>query len=575
MSFVGRLVTGMVAVLLATVLVLGWSADALLRARLEGDIRSSLERDARLVEQALPPDTTLWQATVHRLGGITGLRITIIDPTGRLRAESELAGDSLNRIENHLGRPEVQQALQNGVGSDRRLSRTVGRPLMYVALRSGVGFVRVAAGLEQVDAVVRRAQRAVLLASIVALVLGLAVAVPVARSFARPLTELSASARAIAAGELPRFPHAGVPDIDDLVSALREMHEELDRRFAELRREQAESATLVEAMIEGVVATDARGRIVTANAAARRLLGYGGDQPMPDLRQLFHPKPARAMVDAVLSGQSVVDQELEIDGSMVLANARPLPAGGAVLVLHDVSDLRRLETMRRDFVANVSHELKTPLTSIAGYAETLVGETPDAPTTRRFLEVILGNARRMHRLVDDLLDLSRIESGGWLPAPESVDIGDTAAEVLESFADRARAGGVTLQVEVPPDAPPLVADPQAVRQILTNLIDNALRYTPSGGRVAIASRHDHGDTVIEVRDTGSGIPAEHLPRLFERFYRVDASRSRAEGGTGLGLAIVKHLVEAHGGSCTAESTLGQGTVIRIRIPDPAPEELPA
>ncbi len=575
MSFVGRLVTGMVAVLLATVLVLGWSADALLRDRLEADIRSSLERDARLVEQALPPDTALWQATVHRLGGITGLRITVIDPTGRVRAESELAGDSLNRIENHLGRPEVQQALQNGVGSDRRLSRTVGRPLMYVALRSSVGFVRVAAGLEQVDAVVSRAQRAVLLASIVALVLGLAVAVPVARSFARPLTELSASARAIAAGELPRFPHAGVPDIDDLVSALREMHEELDRRFAELRREQAESATLVEAMIEGVVATNARGRIVTANAAARRLLGYGGDQPMPDLRQLFHPKPARAMVDAVLSGQSVVDQELEIDGSMVLANARPLPAGGAVLVLHDVSDLRRLETMRRDFVANVSHELKTPLTSIAGYAETLVGETPDAPTTRRFLEVILGNARRMHRLVDDLLDLSRIESGGWLPAPESVDVGDTAAEVLETFADRARAGGVTLQVAVPPGAPPLVADPQAVRQILTNLIDNALRYTPSGGRVAIASRHDHGDTVIEVRDTGSGIPAEHLPRLFERFYRVDASRSRAEGGTGLGLAIVKHLVEAHGGICTAESTLGQGTVIRIRIPDPAPEDIPA
>jgi signal transduction histidine kinase len=296
---------------------------------------------------------------------------------------------------------------------------------------------------------------------------------------------------------------------------------------------------------------------------------------MPDLRQLFHPKPARAMVDAVLSGQSVVDQELEIDGSMVLANARPLPAGGAVLVLHDVTDLRRLETMRRDFVANVSHELKTPLTSIAGYAETLVGETPDGPTTRRFLEVILGNARRMHRLVDDLLDLSRIESGGWLPAPESVDVADTAAEVLENFADRARAGGVTLQVEVPPDAAPLVADPQAVRQILTNLIDNALRYTPPGGRVSIASWRDHHDTMIEVRDTGSGIPAEHLPRLFERFYRVDASRSRAEGGTGLGLAIVKHLVEAHGGICTAESALGQGTVIRIRIPDPAPEDIPA
>ncbi len=567
MSFVGRLVAGMVAVLVATVLVLGWSADALLRQRLEEEIRVSLERDARLVAQTLPADTTAYQETIHRLGIITGLRLTYIDSTGRVRAESDLAGDSLSRIENHLNRPEVQQALQTGHGADRRISRTVGRPLLYVAVRSGSGFVRVATGLEQVDAIVSRAQRAVLLASLVALLLGLSVAVPVARSFAGPLTELAASARAIAAGESPRFPHAGVPDIDALVAALRQMHEELDHRFSELRREQAESATLVEAMIEGVLATDARGRIVTANTAARRLLGYSADQPLPDLRQLFHPKPARAAVDAVLGGTSVVDRELDLDGSTVLANARPLPSGGAVLVLHDVTDLRLLETMRRDFVANVSHELKTPLTSIAGYAETLVGDMPDPATTRKFLEVILGNARRMHRLVDDLLDLSRIESGGWVPEPEAVDLPDTAAEVFESFAERARAAGVILAVEVAPGATTLTADPQSIRQIMTNLVDNALRYTPSGGRVTVAGRREGRDLVLEVRDTGSGIPAEHLPRLFERFYRVDPSRSRAEGGTGLGLAIVKHLVEAHGGTCSAESLLGQGTVIRARFPD--------
>jgi len=312
-------------------------------------------------------------------------------------------------------------------------------------------------------------------------------------------------------------------------------------------------------MIEGVLATDARGRIVTANTAARRLLGYGPDQPLPDLRQLFHPKPARAAVDAVLSGTSVVDRELDLDGSTVLANARPLPSGGAVLVLHDVTDLRHLETMRRDFVANVSHELKTPLTSIAGYAETLVGDTPDPATTKRFLEVILGNARRMHRLV---------ESGGWEPEPESVDLADTAAEIFESFSARARATGVTLSVAVDPDAATLTADPQSIRQILTNLVDNALRYTPAGGRVTVAAHRDGRVTVLEVRDTGSGIPAEHLPRLFERFYRVDPSRSRADGGTGLGLAIVKHLVEAHGGTSSADSILGEGTVIRSRFPDP-------
>lgn len=567
MSFVGRLVAGMVAVLVVTILVLGYSADALLRTRLEEEIRVALERDAHLVEQALPADTAHYQETIHRLGQITGLRVTFIDSLGRVRAESELAGDSLSHIENHLSRPEVQQALQNGHGADRRTSRTVGRPLLYVAIRAPGGFVRVATGLEQVDAIVTRAQRAVLVASLVALLLGLTVAVLVARSFAEPLTELAASARAIAAGEPPHFPHAGVPDIDALVGALRQMHEELDRRFSELRREQAESATLVEAMIEGVLATDARGKIVTANTAARRLLGYGPEQPMPDLRQLFHPKPARAAVDAVLSGTSVVDRELDLDGSTILANARPLPSGGAVLVLHDITDLRHLETMRRDFVANVSHELKTPLTSIAGYAETLVGDTPDQATTRRFLEVILGNARRMHRLVDDLLDLSRIESGGWEPEVESVDLADTAAEIFESFAERARTIGVTMSVAVDPNAAVLMADPQSIRQVITNLVDNALRYTPAGGRVTVAAHREGSATILEVRDTGSGIPAEHLPRLFERFYRVDPSRSRADGGTGLGLAIVKHLVEAHGGTSSAESILGQGTTIRARFPD--------
>ena len=218
------------------------------------------------------------------------------------------------------------------------------------------------------------------------------------------------------------------------------MHRQLGDRFDELRREQAESAALVESMVEGVIAADGRGRIVTANLAARRLLGYDPGDTLPDLAELFRVKAAREVVDAVLQGRPVQDRQIEMDGRVFLVNARPLPAGGAVMVLHDLTEVRRLEAVRRDFVANVSHELKTPLTSISGYAETLLGDAADADTTRLFLGTILSNARRMQRLVDDLLDLSRIEAGRWQPTRSEVDVAAVARESWAALAGRADAG---------------------------------------------------------------------------------------------------------------------------------------
>jgi two-component system phosphate regulon sensor histidine kinase PhoR len=248
-------------------------------------------------------------------------------------------------------------------------------------------------------------------------------------------------------------------------------------------------------------------------------------------------------------------------------NARPLPSGGAVLVIHDLTELRRLEAVRRDFVANVSHELKTPLTSISGYAETLLADTPDPETTRRFLSTILDNARRMQRLVDDLLDLARIEAGRWQPEPEPVDVQETAREMWSELAERAAARGVQFEVDIAPGAGTVVVDADALRQVLTNLLDNSLRYTARGGRIVCRSRLEDSGVAISVADNGSGIAHEHIPRIFERFYRADHSRSREEGGTGLGLAIVKHLVEAHGGRVYAESERGVGTTVTCWFPD--------
>ena len=235
-----------------------------------------------------------------------------------------------------------------------------------------------------------------------------------------------------------------------------------------------------------------------------------------------------------------------------------------------VARVKASQLAQRDFVANVSHELKTPLTSIAGYAETLTHELPD-PSARRFAETILQNAQRMQHLVDDLLDLSRIESGGWQPLREAVDVEPAARDAWAPFAERAGAERIDFTVAVAEHAHTVPADPDALRQMLTNLFDNALRHTPAGGRITVSAALDRDGVILEVRDTGSGIPAEHLSRVFERFYRVDPGRSRDQGGTGLGLAIVKHLVEAHGGRVAVESRLGQGTTIRMRFPAPAPD----
>jgi signal transduction histidine kinase len=435
--------------------------------------------------------------------------------------------------------------------------------------------VRVAAGLDQVDEVVSRAQQAVAGAALLSLLIGSVLALAAGRSVAQPLVELGSAARAIADGASPRFPRSGIPEIDSLVQALRQMHRQLAERFDELRREQSETAALVESMVEGVLAADERGRIVTANDAARRLLGYGPADELPDLPELFRIKAAREVVHAVLDGSTIRDRELELDERVVLMNARPLPSGGAVVVIHDLTDVRRLEAMRRDFVANVSHELKTPLTSISGYAETVLTDSPDEETTGRFLTTILTNARRMQRLVDDLLDLARLEGGRWQPEQEPVDIAEVAADAWSALRNGSRGQNVEFSLDVPASAATVFADADALRQVLTNLLDNSLRYTPAGGRIVCRSAPDGAGVAVSVSDNGAGIVKEHLPRVFERFYRSDPSRSRDEGGTGLGLAIVKHLVEAHGGRVSASSERGVGTTITCWFPNAAVAQEPA
>ena len=542
------------------------AADVLLRRHLEQEIATELEREARLVAAFAPIDSTKWPEFAALAGARLSRRVTLIDPDGHVRGDTEFDRASLAQLQNHRDRPEVRAALDSvrGVGMNERLSASTNERQMYVAIRggpTGLAVVRVSTTLAIVDAQVHAVQRAVAVAGLVMLLAAWLLAWVLARALAWPLLRIADAATDIAAGRPAEFPDVRVPELAHQVDALRAMHHELERRFEDLRREREESRTLLEALSDGVLAADKRGIIVETNAAARRLLGYAETEPLPPLGELFHDRAHRALMREVLTGAVVEGRELDLGDRTVVFSARPLAEGGTLLVLSDVTDVRRLETIRRDFVANVSHELKTPLTAIAGYAETLAAESSDSQTTG-FSRTIVDNARRMQRLVDDLLDLSRIESGGWQPEPRKIAIDAAAREAWRPFAERASSRDVQLET----DSGSVNSDPEALRQVFTNLFDNALRHTPTGGRIRVSAQRAGHDTVVRVSDTGSGIGADHLPRIFERFYRVDPGRSRQEGGTGLGLAIVKHLVEAHGGRVEAESELGRGTTILLYFP---------
>ena len=322
---------------------------------------------------------------------------------------------------------------------------------------------------------------------------------------------------------------------------------------------------LTESLNEGVVAIDSRMRVVRINETGRQLLNLSEAVPFSSDR-LPHDRSLRDALDTALSGVDASPCEVRVGEYTLLLTTRPLPGGGAVLAFYDLTPTRRLEAVRRDFVANVSHELRTPITVIGGFLETLRDEQLSPELRAQFLDIMEASVRRMQRIVDDLLDLSRIESGGWLPDPIEMDTAALAAEIFAPLQHLADSKGLLLQTAIAAGAESIHADPTAARQILANLAENALRHTQNGSVTLVAS--PDGDGIwVGVRDTGTGIPAEHLSRVFERFYRADPARSREAGGTGLGLAIVRHLAEAHGGRVRAESTPGSGTTIEVWLPN--------
>ena len=524
-----------------------------------------LAGEARLVATEWRPDVDP-DSLADQAGVATGHRITLIDSTGHVVGDSEFDGPALQALENHATRPEVVAARQTGLGSIRRMSPSTGEEQLYVAVKAPRGTARVSVTTRAVEDIFASARSGVLVAGLISFLLAGILAVLFSRSVSKPIVDLSNVARSLAAGERKRHPPLAAPgEVGDLADAVHRLAEQLEARISALAAEQSVLSALVETLNEGVIAISPAHEVVRISETGRRLLSI--DRPVPFAVD-FLPRDAtlRNAIALALSGTATEPEELIMGDTTFSLTARPLVNGGAVVALFDLTPIRKLEAVRRDFVANVSHELRTPLTIIGGFAETL--QDPEIPAARRaeFAKTIFSNTQRMQRIVDELLDLSRIETGHWRPRPESIRIADLAAEVFARSAASAKSKSVTLDTSIDRDAETIVADRTALEQILINLVENALRHTGEGGRITIQTLAEADGVSLIVSDTGSGIPPEHLPRIFERFYRADSGRSREAGGTGLGLAIVRHLVEAHGGMVRAESVVGTGTTIRVFFP---------
>ncbi|MHC5016815.1 MAG: ATP-binding protein [Planctomycetota bacterium] len=562
-----------------------WGFSKLKRFHYEQTTRQ-LEQHAPLVAASFTPlladaraDET--QVLARNLGQRSGVRITVVQPDG------VVVGDSSHdpaAMDNHLSRPEIDGALQRGAGSAVRFSQTLGTNMMYVAHAVGdgeqpIGVVRVAMPLTAVNAELGRLLRLLGLAGLISLGLTFGVIYLISRRLSRAVSRLARGALRFASGDLDhRIVKPGSSELGMVTEAFNRMAGELEAHIAELRSRQTELQAILQSMSNGVLAVDAEQRVLSVNRAAENLLGLEGRSARGRLLQEVVREPLlhRFVADA-LTGPGRHAQELAVGPDQprtLQATGEPLEDAegrrvGLLLVLNDVTQLRRLETIRSDFAANVSHELQTPITTIKGYVETLL-ETGnrDRDESRRFLEIVNRNADRLAAIIEDLLALARLEEPG---ADRDLERAETPlAPLMESVAAQYRQAAadkdMTLFLEVPPDLEVSV-NARLFEQAISNLLSNAVKFAPTGTTVTLtACRTDEGGLDVAVADEGPGIDAAHLPRLFERFYRVDRARSRELGGTGLGLAIVKHIALVHGGQAEAESAAGTGSVFRIVLP---------
>ena len=575
-----RIFFKLLAVFLIVIAVTALILDVMIGGAWQSSLRSEIDRN--LTQKTLLFAHRVETDRAHSLSEIAaqeslaaGARATIIDASGKVLADSE--SDAAN-MENYATRSEFAAALAGKIGENERRSDTLGIPFLFVAVPISGGAVRLAYPLSDVEAVQSQVNRRLFWGSVIASFLALCIAALASVWTARRLESIVDVAVRIEQGDLRARVGTTPPDeIGRVATAIDKTAGQVERSFAAVRSSQRQLETLLNSMQDAVIAISSDGLVQWANQPMDRLIPQHTRLNAPVVETIRDPDFLAAVKAATTTKKVKTTRATSIvHGRAFDVTAAPLPDGGAVAVLRDLTETERVEKTRRDFIANVSHELRTPLTSIQGYSETLLDSGSDnTGPNREFLEIIRKNAARMARLTEDLLTLARVESGETRFDTEPVPPIELVHDAEESFREIARSHEVDLQIvetgSISVDALPSVrADREAIHQVFSNLIDNAMKYGRSGGRILLgarpAPRGIQFGVEFYVQDFGAGIASEHLPRLFERFYRVDKARSRESGGTGLGLAIAKHIMLAHGGSIRAESELGHGSTFLFTLP---------
>ncbi|MFA5062612.1 MAG: ATP-binding protein [Candidatus Omnitrophota bacterium] len=544
------------------------------------NIQSSLISEAYLIENQISVES-LKRGDVFSLDALVKIlspkiksRITIIDKGGKVLADSERSPQDTLKMENHFSRPEINTALAGGkIGIDTRFSRTLGIDMLYIALpikdnNQPLGVLRLALPLGDVQKTLSTIRKIVFLGLLLALGFAFVLGYIVTTRITRPINRIIQVSRKFSEGDFThRIINHSKDEIGELSFTLNKMAQDLEDKIREIRQQNQELSAIFNSMIEGIIVVDKTSRIVSVNPAIEKIFGIlNADAQGKTFLEAVRNNEISEIINNVLTqGKSLsVEVTLVLPGHRIFeVNAVPIfendSVNGCLVVIHDITEIRRLETIRRDFVANVSHELKTPLTSIKGFVETLLeGALDDKENNRNFLKIIQNHAERLNSLVNDLLSLSYLESKNISLEINDVNLSRVADEVILGFGSQLRKKRIEVVNGLAPDI--LVkADEERIKQVFTNLIDNALKFNREKGAIKIYSEEFNGKIRVIVEDSGIGIPEKDIPRIFERFYRVDKARSRELGGTGLGLSIVKHIVELHGGMVGVESSEGSGS----------------
>ena len=570
------------ATLLVATLLFSWWVRQSVNERIERGLIAETRLAAETLSHRRVASPEELDAEADALGQLVAARVTFIAADGTLRGDSELSATELSQVENHANRPEIRQALTEGLGLSRRYSGTVRTEMLYVAVPvknealPELSLVRLALPLTDVREQLAIVRQLAGVALGVGLIGALVLAWVTSAVLTRRTHAIALAAQRYAAGDLTRsINDTSKDEIGTIARVLDQSVRDVSRRAIELISDRARMEAILGGMIEGVLVVNEQGRLQLVNDAARRMLRLAESPEGRHYLEIVRHPDIAAQLGQALSGQPLQGRELTLPvapGATFIARSAPIAAAetrGAVLVLHDITDLRRADQIRRDFVANVSHELRTPLTAVRGYVEALLDGVADPAQNRTFLETIARHTNRMERLVRDLLRLARLDAGQETLERVPCQVETLFHAVELELGDAIENRQQVVKHDIASDAAVVSGDPAKLHDALRNLLENAINYSPESSVIVLGARRRESRTLITVTDEGPGIPESDLPRVFERFYRVDKARARDRkdpGGTGLGLAIVKHLVELHGGRVAATNRPTGGAVLTIDLP---------